>query len=314
MIDSTSPDSTGLSAPRPVPAWARNSADTDTPSDAAFRAGAALATLDALMRSEQAWAGAWTQRLALRAAAASCRHLGRTEDEATLRDLWLLRSPGADPGPPGRVLDAWHRLARYDALTEEGLQAAAHNFGLGDAFAVDTLVDALDQLKGANRPLASAAAAASAVKAAAGEGASLELLALWAADAVLARVLRWPRAVPLLAAEVLQARGGGRRVRPGEAEWERAVSAGYARAAAHAADLASDLAHRSDKLKMVAPKLRSKNARPAIEALLREDAITPALARGRLSDRAARRLFDRLVTLGGVRELSGRPTFRVYGL
>ena len=51
-----------------------------------------------------------------------------------------------------------------------------------------------------------------------------------------------------------------------------------------------------------------------LEALLREDAITPARARGHLSDRAARRLFDRLVTLGGVRELSGRPTFRVYGL
>ena len=65
---------------------------------------------------------------------------------------------------------------------------------------------------------------------------------------------------------------------------------------------------------MVAPKLRTKNAAHTIQVLLREDAITPALARGRLSDRAARRLFDRLVTLGGVRELSGRPTFRVYGL
>tara|TARA_R100000687_G_scaffold77703_1_gene70407 strand:+ start:278 stop:397 length:120 start_codon:yes stop_codon:yes gene_type:complete len=33
-----------------------------------------------------------------------------------------------------------------------------------------------------------------------------------------------------------------------------------------------------------------------------------------LSDRAARRLCDRLVDLGVVRELTGRDTFRLYGV
>jgi hypothetical protein len=40
-----------------------------------------------------------------------------------------------------------------------------------------------------------------------------------------------------------------------------------------------------------------------IETLLDEDAVRPAA--GALSDRGMRRLFDRLVALGGVRELTG---------
>jgi DNA-binding IclR family transcriptional regulator len=62
--------------------------------------------------------------------------------------------------------------------------------------------------------------------------------------------------------------------------------------------------------------LRAKGARRVIDMLLADDAVTPAAAarRASLSDRAARRLFDRLVNLGALRELSGRDNFRIYGL
>jgi len=51
-----------------------------------------------------------------------------------------------------------------------------------------------------------------------------------------------------------------------------------------------------------------------VAALLDDDALTPASAPGSMSERALRRLFDRLVDLGAVCELSGRPAFRLYGL
>ena len=66
----------------------------------------------------------------------------------------------------------------------------------------------------------------------------------------------------------------------------------------------------------MAPKLRAKRASKVVDLLLAEDCVSPAEAarQAPMTDRAARRLFDRLVTLGAVRELTGRPAFRLYGL
>ena len=113
-----------------------------------------------------------------------------------------------------------------------------------------------------------------------------------------------------------QARSWSQTAAASDDDWLDAVASAYGLAIAEAHAVAADLARRAHRLSSVAPGLRALGARRVIDMLFSDDAVTPAVAAARagLSDRAARRLFDRLVALGAVRELSGRATFRIYGL
>ena len=150
--------------------------------------------------------------------------------------------------------------------------------------------------------------------------AEAEILALWAFDLALAIRLRWPRPLPLIATKILdpalRAPASGRRPKPGEPAWEKHAAGAIALAAGDALGLVADLSRRADTLIAVAPKLRAKPAPKIVDLLLAEDCVSAAEAarQAPMTDRAARRLFDRLVALGAARELSGRPTFRLYGL
>ncbi|MEM9212005.1 MAG: DUF1403 family protein [Pseudomonadota bacterium] len=59
---------------------------------------------------------------------------------------------------------------------------------------------------------------------------------------------------------------------------------------------------------------RANVTTPAVALFLSEDALPPMALTSLRSDRAARRFCDRLVELGAVRELTGRDTFRLYGV
>jgi len=106
------------------PAWARAVQAPETAAEAGFLAGAALARLDAVVRENPPWSGAWRQRLALQAAAASVRRAGRNEDEAALRDALHLTRSGADPGPAGAAVAglarADDRIGRAMAIRDRG--------------------------------------------------------------------------------------------------------------------------------------------------------------------------------------------------
>jgi hypothetical protein len=144
-----------------------------------------------------------------------------------------------------------------------------------------------------------------------------ELLAWWLGDLTLARSLRWPASVPLLIgeihAEALRGANGRSRIAPG-AGFERAICLALAHGAVEACRIAADMARREAKLAAVAPKLRAKGAGEAVQLLRDDDAVSGSLTTPKLSRWASRRLFERLTKLDAVRELTGRPTFRLYGL
>lgn len=310
-----------------VPAWLRRavpdaqSLAAHSLEDMALAAGAALAVLDTVVRRHERWVGAWRQRLALTAAAATTRHAGRGEDEPALRDAVLLTKAGDDVGPAGHVLLAWRRLATTpteDLLTRKNLGAVLEELGHAlDDETVDELAGDLRRL-GAGRMVDMVVGAFIAAE----RHGFARSVGGWLADALLAQRLGWTHAVPLLGAEVNAA--GPRRPRRSGAGIAASVEDGrsqvkillaaQARAALRAVDLSAELGRRAERLLSVAPKLRAKAADAVVEKLLSDDAIVASEKIAGMSDRGLRRMFDRLVDLGAVRELTGRPTFRIYGL
>lgn len=281
-----------VALPLPPPRWLRAAGAQDM-EEAAFFSGAALAHLTLTLATPDLPHPLWRERLALSAAEACARLTGRRERAADLRDAVHLTRPGEQPGPGGEILQIWRR-----AVAAPAAGAVRHALGEG--------AEALPApIAGAAGPVARAAAMIETVLA---ENPRAETVALLLGDAALARALDWPHLVPLMAGAL-----GPRDLRLQGAALRLACHRGLAGFAPRAAQMTLDLTRRARRLREVAPQLRAKAAGRAVEILLARDAVTPA-AFDFMSDRAARRLCDRLVALGGVQELTGRESFRLYGL
>lgn len=300
-----------------VPAWAVPRGPVESDVEAAYIAGSALNSLDNLVRSNAPWLGAWRQRLALKAAAATVKLLRRTEDESALRDAWYLRQSGDALGPAGNVLSAWRKLAGRSLPPVVGdLQSVAELLGIlwSDGFG-DRLEElAADVRIGAPAPLLAARAATAIMR----EDPKAEALAWWMADLALSWRMGWTHAVPLLATQIfspiLRTGLDRRRGRPDAPAFERIVCLAAAAGAAEACLLAAGMAQQAERLAEVTPKLRSKGAGEVIALLLSDDAVSGSFTSKSMTRWASRRLFERLQQLDAVRELSGRTTFRLYGL
>ena len=277
-----------------MPAWV-TSARAETLEDVAFLSGAALSHLHLVLSRDDVPHALLRERLALRAAEACVAFSGRPERAADLRDVVHLLRPGDLPGPAGETYLAWRRAVERP-VSVKALDRALPTLEPGQ---IATWLDA-----GQGAPVSRAARVLEVVLT---ESPRAEVPALVLADAALAHSLGWNHLLPLLAAGLKRAdlhkRGEDLRL---------ACHRALIGSAVEAVRLSADLARKAVHLSAVAPKLRAKGGADAVEMFLTRDAVAPAALP--LPDRAARRLCDRLVELGAVRELTGRDTFRLYGV
>lgn len=301
----------------PLPAWTKPRAAAEREPDAAFAAGAALFGLDAFLRSDPAFAGCWRQRLALANAVAAVRLLGRREDEAALRDAIHLSGPDADPGPAGRIALAFRKLAGPPLPVQTtAILEIAGLLGLRldtDLEVIPALFDDILQ-RGRAAPFAVAEIIAEVCRL----RADAEPLGWWLGDRMLAATMGWSRAVPLMMAArsgpAFRTGSGRGRIGPAEEGFSQGVCMALVTASQDALRLAADLDRKTARLVEAARKVRTKGADPVLDRLLNDDSIPASVPGTTLSRWASRRFFERLEEFEAVRELSGRTTFRIYGL
>lgn len=273
----------------PLPRWVAV-ARSQTPEETAFLAGAAVAHLQGVMTRPEVPPELLRARLALRAAQATLRLQGRREEVSVLRDAVHLLRPGDRPDPRGEVALAWR-------------EAVARKPG-------DVLPDAPAQWRAyAARQGGAITLAASVLEQILVEDPRADLSALVLAEVAFARALGWDRVTPLITAGLHP-----KDLRLSGADLRRALEAALLRQASEAVQLCMDVTRGAGRLRAVAPQLRAKGAGEAVALFLARDALAPRDLAGLKSDRAARRFCERLVELGAVRELTGRDSFRLYGV
>ena len=315
MINAVPPDEIQMSKPI-LPKWTLDRSAPETLEAAVFTSGSALSLLHVVLADPyiNVPKDLLRSRLTLRAAAHGAKIEGRVVTEADVRDAYFLTAPGDAMGPNGDMLAFWRKG------TSIGLRNAGWQDRLSGLLPISMQEHVPDWFEAADDRLHSPVEKANATLVQIMTAfPRQEAAALLCADSALADALGWDRPLPLLSQTLkraeLRAISDGTDVRI-------ACHHAIARAAQDTIRLAHDLARRAARLRAIAPKLRSKGSEDAVRLFLSEDAVvispmlTPTIRGSNtpMTPRSALRFCERLVELGVGRELTGRSTFRLYGV
>jgi hypothetical protein len=305
-----------------LPLWVTKDFE-QTPQNVAFLSGAALGVLDAIIRQDEDLVpkDLLVRTLAFKAAIATSKLEGRMSTEADIRDAYYLTPPGDDGihhwGPDGDGLAYWRRAVRRPLTSNDWITDIEDRVCLEGNHLLDEWVS---EAMAHARTGGLLAASVSLMRRVLAAHSRDERLACILSDVVLSKSMSWDVMLPLTAQHLTKAklRNLVDQAEGADLEIQRAIL----KSIQSAVRLAKDAAAKANALREITPKLRSRGADDAVALFLSENIVSPPSmlapvikgSRTEMSPRNARRLCDRLVELGVVRELTGRSTFRLYGV
>lgn len=315
MIHASDTSQSSISTPV-LPNWMLDGKSAVTPEYAGFASGSALALLHATLHNPNfnVPAKLLRQQFALKAAITCLKFERRSDDEGQLLDAYYLTAPGDARGPGGNMLAFWIDAS---AISFRGQGWQIRVLDLLPDYMRDDAQSWLDfEWDGANvcSPVAEAAKRLGQVI---DKYPNEEAVAFLMADITLSKRLRWTQDFPFFAHYLKK-----KQLQNDADLLLLDCHLAIAKIAEKIIRAAHDLARRAEKLNAIAPKLRAKGSDQAVELFLSELAVSPSgmlypKIKGSnvsMTQRSANRLCDRLVDLGVVRELTGRSTFRLYGV